>query len=341
MFIDEIEAMQERGEQLRKLRAEATDEEFANLQRQLALLDAKCPRYDVHNVFSALNPKLIESDTPVAAKRNADLLERRNDLVNLAGKAPMGPPWFAFSLEHRLNERQRIAYLVRAVDEHDEPVADLKLWHRRFVATAMFDSLVVSGRIEYNPNAFEILLNDDDEFASFQFDKWLSDANLDTAKQGAELVRTCIQLLNWDRQDVPTQTLVNSKQQKQKSGKKDGKPRPNKSDPTIIKFEPFLKSARAGTHRGSSTGEHESPGEHLVKGHYVNVTYAHPLFGHKPVLGKTYGRIWIKPHKRGNPERGKLRAPRGVIRIGDVGNPAASQPVIPFPAPPQQDGTAI
>jgi hypothetical protein len=62
-----------------------------------------------------------------------------------------------------------MAYLVRAVDEHGEPVADLKVWHRRFVATAMFDSLVVSGRTEYNPNAFEILLNDDDEFASFQF----------------------------------------------------------------------------------------------------------------------------------------------------------------------------
>ena len=103
MFIDEIQAMQERGEELRKLHSEATDEEFANLQRQLALLDAKCPRYDVHNVFSALNPKLVAGENSVAAKRNAELLERRNDLVNLAGKAPMGPPWFAFSLEHRLN----------------------------------------------------------------------------------------------------------------------------------------------------------------------------------------------------------------------------------------------
>jgi hypothetical protein len=69
------------------------------------------------------------------------------------------------------------------------------------------------------------------------------------------LVRTCIQLLNWDREDVPTQTLVNPKQQKQKSRKKDGEPRTKKSDPTIIKFEPFLKSTKGGTHR-SSTGEH-------------------------------------------------------------------------------------
>jgi hypothetical protein len=338
MFIDEIQVMQERGEQLRKLRSDATDEEFANLQRQLSLLDTKCPRYDVHNVYSALNPMLVASDAPVAAKRNAELLERRNDLVNLAGKAPMGPPWFAFSLEHRY-QQQRVAYLVRAVDEQGEPVSDLKLWHRRYVVTSIFDSLGATAQVEYNPNAFELLLTDDDEFASFQYDSRLSDANLDATKQGAELVRTCIQLLNWDREDVPTQTLVNPKQQKI-GGKKGGKPRRNKSDPTIIKFEPFLKSARAGTHRGSSTGEHESPGEHLVKGHYINVTYAHPLFGHKPVLGKTYGRIWIKPHKRGNPERGKLRAPRGVIRIGNIGNPAASQPVIPFPAAPQDGGTA-
>jgi hypothetical protein len=109
MFIDEIQAMQERGEQLRKLRSEATDEEFANLQRQLTLLDAQCPRYDVYNVFSALNPTLIASDSPLATKRNAEMVERRSDLVNLAGKAPMGPPWFAFSLEHRYSEWQRVA----------------------------------------------------------------------------------------------------------------------------------------------------------------------------------------------------------------------------------------
>lgn len=339
MFIDEIQAMQERGEQLCKLRSEANDEELSNLQRQLALLDARCPRYDVHNVYAALNPTLIESESPLAAKRNAELLERRNELVNLAGKSPMGPPWFAFIVEYRCNEHQRIAHLVRAVDERGESITDLNLWHRRFVATSIFDSVHVVGRIEYNPNAFEILLAENDEFASFQYDPWLSGSNLDVAKQGAELVRTCIQLLNWDRGDVPTQTLVNPKQQKQ-NGKKGSIARTKKTDPTIIKFEPFLKSTRAGTHRGSS-GAHESPGEHLVKGHYMNVTFAHPLFGRKPVLGKTYGRIWVKPHKRGNPERGKLRAPRGVIRIGNIGNPAASQPVIPFPVSPQQDGTTV
>jgi hypothetical protein len=216
-------------------------------------------------------------------------------------------------------------------------VTDLKLWHRRFVATSIFDSLNGSGQVEYNPNTFEILLDDDDEFASFQYDGRLSDGNFDAAKQGAELVRTCIQLLNWDREDVPTLTFVNPKQHKN-GGKKGGKPRTKKSDPTIIKFEPFLKSVRAGAYRSSGEA-HSSPGEHLVKGHYMNVTYAHPLFGHKPVLGKTYGRIWVKPHQRGNPEQGKLRAPRGIIRVGNVADPAASQPMIPFPVPPEREGT--
>jgi hypothetical protein len=146
MFIDQIQAMQERGEQLRKLSAEATDDEFANLQRQLVLLDAKCPRYDVHNVFSALNPALIASESLVATKRNSELTERRNDLVNLAGKAPMGPPWFAFSLEHRYSEWQRVAYLVRAVDEHGEPITDLKFWHRKFVVRSSLTHCATKGR---------------------------------------------------------------------------------------------------------------------------------------------------------------------------------------------------
>lgn len=330
MFIDEIQAMQQRGEQLLKLSDNATDAEWAALQRQLQLLDGKCPRYDVFNVFSTLNPNVINGDNPVAAKRNAEMCERRGDLINIAAKAPMGPPWFAFSLEHRLNERQRIAYLVRAVDENGESITDLDLWDRRFVVTAMFDSVRVSGRVEYNPNVFEILLNDDDEFASYQFDTTLPDTNL----VGAEIVRTCIQLLNWDRDDVPVQVLVNRKQQKNKNGtaKNGGDGGRMKSDPTTIKFEPFLKAVRTGTHRSSERGTHESPGEHLVKGHYINVQHAHPLFGHKPVLGKTYGRIFIRPHKRGNPEHGKLKAPRRVIKIGNVTDPNGSQSVIPFPA---------
>ena len=136
-----------------------------------------------------------------------------------------------------------------------------------------------------------------------------------TAQNGApEVVRTCIELLNWDREDVPTQALINPKIQKDRANKRDTS---KKTDPTIIKFEPFLKVVRSGAHRSSGDG-HASPGQHPVKGHYANYRYEAPMFGHKPVLGRTYGRIWIKPCKRGNPTYGVSSAPKRVIEIGSL-----------------------
>jgi hypothetical protein len=326
MFIDEIQAMQEQRGPLKKLRSPngstplPDDAEYEDLQEQLKLLDDTCPCYDVHNICSVLFPKLIDADTPTAARRNAEAAEKRNDLVKIASKAPCGPPWFTFCVEHRHNERQRNGYLVRWDKEN-----------RKYICTSMFDSVRVQGMIEFNPNAFEILLGDDDMFGGYDFNKELDSVNLDSAKQGAEVVRTCIELLNWDRDDVPTQTLVNPKTAKARvANPKEA--RPKKTDPTIIKFEPFLKAMRAGTHRdGSNAGTHAPIGQTPVIGHYMNVTYAHPLFGHKPVLGRTYGRLWIRPHKRGNPQFGAAKAPRGVIQIGNVTDPTESQPMIPFP----------
>ena len=326
MFIDEIQAMQERREPLKKLTSPdgstplPDDAEYEDLQAQLKLLDDTCPRYDVHNICSVLSPKFIDADTPAAARRNAEAAEKRSDLVKIASKAPCGPPWFTFCVEHRHNDRQRNSYLIRWDEQN-----------RKYICTSMFDSVRVQSMIEFNPNAFEILLGDDDMFGGYAFNKELDSVNLDSAKQGAEIVRTTIELLNWDRDDVPTQTLGNPKTTKRAVSR--GNPsKKAKSDPTIIKFEPFLKAMRAGTHRGGSkTGTHSPTGQTLVIGHYMNVTYAHPLFGHKPVLGRTYGRLWIKPHKRGNPEHGTAKAPRGVIKIGNVTDPAASQPMIPFP----------
>jgi hypothetical protein len=325
MFIDDIQAMQERREPLKKLTSPdgvappPDDREYEDLRAQLKLLDKTCPRYDVHNIFSVLFPKSIEADTPAAARRNAEASEKRRDLVKIAGKAPCGPPWFTFCVEHRHGQQQRNGYLIRWDQEN-----------RKYICTSMFDSVRVQGMIEFNPNAFEILLGDDDMFGGYDFNKELDGVNLYSAKQGAEVVRTTIELLNWDRDDVPTQTLVNPKTTKRAvSGGNQGKKA--KRDPTIIKFEPFLRAMRAGTHRGgTSTGNHAPASQHLVIGHYINVTYAHPLFGHKPVLGRTYGRLWIRPHKRGNPQFGAAKAPRGVVVIGDVTDPAASQSVIPF-----------
>ena len=49
---------------------------------------------------------------------------------------------------------------------------------------------------------------------------------------------------------MPTQALTNPEGGKQaKEGV--GNTHVQKSDPIVIKFEPFLKSMRAGTHRGA------------------------------------------------------------------------------------------
>jgi hypothetical protein len=181
----------------------------------------------------------------------------------------------------------------------------------------MFDSVRVEGMIEFLPNAFEILIDDDDLFSGYAFSRELEGANLESAERGAEVVRTCIELLNWDREDVPTQTLINHKGHRDIRTKNGGS---MKSDPTVIKFEPFLKLVRSGAHRGSADG-HASPGLHLVRGHYSNFRYEAPLFGHKPVLGRTYGRIWMKPCKKGNPTNGIAGAPRRVIKIGNLKDP--------------------
>jgi hypothetical protein len=150
MFIDEIQAMQERREPLRQLTSPdgstplPGDAEYEDLRAQLKLLDDTWPRYDVHNICSVLFPKLIDADTPAAARRNAEATEKRNDLVKIASKAPCGPPWFTFCVEHRHNERQRNGYLIRWDKEN-----------RKYICTSMFDSVRVQGMIEFSPNAFE------------------------------------------------------------------------------------------------------------------------------------------------------------------------------------------
>src|ERR1700722_4609528 len=188
MFIDEIQAMQERREPLKKLTSPdgstplPDDAEYEDLQAQLKLLDDTCPRYDVHNICSVLSPKFIDADTPAAARRNAEAAEKRSDLVKIASKAPCGPPWFTFCVEHRHNDRQPNSYLIRWDEQN-----------RKYICTSMFDSVRVQSMIEFNPNAFEILLGDDDMFGGYAFNKELDSVNLDSAKQGAEIVRTTIE----------------------------------------------------------------------------------------------------------------------------------------------------
>lgn len=302
MFIDEVQAMQERREPLKALTGSTSAAEQEEMQQQLMLLDASCPRYDVYNVYSVLLPQMIASTDPFAQKRNSEVVEKRQSLLRIAAKAPLGPPWFTFCLEHRCTDQQRVAYLVRWDKEQ-----------RRYLCTVMFDSVQTRGMVEFLPNAFELRLDEDDMFGGFRSDRALSGANLECAERAAELVRTCIELLNWDREDVPTQTLLNPKAKNSAKAAD----RTKKSAPTIIKFEPFLKQIREGIHRGSAGG-HASPGQHLVKGHYKNFKVDKPLFGHKPVLGKTYGRLWVRPCTRGSAERGLAGTPRAVFNLSGI-----------------------
>jgi hypothetical protein len=177
-----------------------------------------------------------------------------------------------FALEYRDNQHQRIAFLVRGDKENC-----------KYVCISMLDGVEARARYEYIPDAFEILLGDDDMFGRYVFRPDLKD--LDSAKEAAETVRTCIELLNSDREDVPTQALTNPKSGKQARSGSVGRPHVQKSDPIVIKFEPFLKSMRAGTHRGAGTGTHASAGQHLVKGHTLTLRLPIPCSDTNPCSG--------------------------------------------------------
>ena len=283
---------------------EAGKAEISELERQMKLLDETCPRYDVHNVYTVLFPKLIQSEFPPAKKRNEDLLAKRDTLRRVAMKAPLGRPWDTFYLECRLNEQQRGGVLVRWDAEN-----------RQFLCTMMFDSLRNPGMIILANNAFRIHLNDDDMFTGHVVQPQPSVNSDEFARKLAELVRTSIELLNWDREVVPTAVRTQGKKAELNEKKTAGSSQ--KSDPTIIKFESFLKGSLPGVQLATG-GAHSAPSLHLVRGHYKNFKHDAPLFGHKPVLGKTYGRLWVRPHQSGSPAGGDPKTPTAVIRIGEL-----------------------
>lgn len=302
MLIDLAEENQRHNEPIMALTSGATSTEQAELVEQLRLLDETCPRYDVYNVYAVLFPRLINSDYPPAQKRSAALFEKRDALLKITCKAPLGRPWDNFYLECRLNEKQRGGFLVRWNAEK-----------RSFKCTILFDSVRTKGMIEIIPDAFEILLSDDDMFSRYVFAQYPAIGN--RSQMAAQLVRTSIELLNWDREDVPTATCIQNKKGSHPNKRK--QPSLKKSNPTIIKFEPFLKESISGAHRASDGG-HASPGLHLVRGHYKNFKFESPRFGQRPVLGTTYGRLWTKPHQSGKSEGGVARTPRAVIKIGEM-----------------------
>ncbi|MGA7634782.1 MAG: hypothetical protein WCB11_28790 [Terriglobales bacterium] len=87
------------------------------------------------------------------------------------------------ALEYRYNQHQRIAFLVRWDKENC-----------KYVCISMFGGVEARARYETIPDAFEILLGDDDMFGGYVFRPDLKD--LDSAKEAAKTVRTCMELLN-------------------------------------------------------------------------------------------------------------------------------------------------
>jgi len=344
MFYDD--AIEVRNKPIRKLSPDATDAEADEWKRQLDLLEESTPIFDVDNLFETLNPTLIEASNPAADKRNAEMVETRNEFLEHANAAPILRLWDAFWLEHKYSlTGQRLGYIVR-----------YDLENHKYVTTMVFDSLAGNGGIHAIVDAFELLPSPDTwMFASYNFRHSSSHATPENdrgMKEAAEVTRSVIEMLNWRREDVPMQTTQQTPPSTSRNqpcfcgsgikwkhchGKgKGGAPPPakEKSSPTIIKFEPFLQRMKNGNHNGSGNGVERHVGLHRVKGHYMNVI-GNPiagtgLFGHKAVPGKTVGRIIVPPHVRGNPKYGTVRK-KGKLVVGDVKDPNGSQPNIPFP----------
>ena len=175
-----------------------------DIEEQIKLLDETCPRYDVNNIWQILSPDLIDTKYQPAQKRNADLREKRDSLLKIASRAPLGHPWDRFYFEFRLNDRQRAGFLVRWDAQN-----------RRHKCSVLYESRRIPGIIELISDAFEILLSPDDMFSGYKFGR-IPEGGKSSIEKEAELVRTAIGLLNWDREDVPTKTYTDEKHEKPK-----------------------------------------------------------------------------------------------------------------------------
>ncbi len=316
MLIDHVMSF---GPQVTKLSPEASDDELEGLQKQLRTLGEFTPRFDVWNVYSTLNPNLIQNPQPgtPAEKRNAEAVEKRQETLLVASKAPIYAPYNPMWLEHKYSDAQRLGYLCTFSPEFG-----------KWVVTLVFDSLYRPGGIDYIPNAFELLLGDDEMFGGYTLkntrEVTVNPEDQQALQFGSELVRTCLQMLNWVDDDPASGTQVvtlgNNKPNRLNFG---GVSKQPKSNPTIIRFEPFMKKRKAQAFALRGGGSEAA--QHLVKACRPIYSMQHPLGGaftpdgkpKKLTLGVNYGMLTRKQHLRGNPNNGK-KAKVAVITVGDV-----------------------
>ncbi len=328
MFVDRIIRLLEERKPIRLLSpsVDATKEaaELAELKEQMKRLPGAWSNMLVQNFYDKLFPSLPPGDTDLAVQRNAERVADRDTLTRISNAAPLGPPFEVFTMEYRHLSGSRYCYLVLSDREN-----------KKYTVTQMFEGK--HDPVEFWCNAFEIHFNPQagDMFTRFAFLPELEARGgfaLQTAKEGAVIVRTAIQCVNWPREDVPVVTLVGGGEVPVVVG--NPSPEPNrksgeKSNPTVIKFAPFVKAMRAG-HRDIESGGERAIGQHPVRGHYANFSYDLPKGqrrGCPPIVrvfGRNYGRLWVRPYLKGNPKYGVKKRQRADLRVGELTDPNAN-----------------
>ena len=338
MLIDELrETLEEH--KITKLSEEAPDADLMTLAAQVEKLDDLTPPFNIHNVYTWIRPEHIRNAQPGSPgeKRNADMREKRDELLSVAATAPVYAPYNIMWLEHRYSGTQRVGYLMTFVPEF-----------MKWTVSLAFDSVRRINGIDIIVNAFEIELGDDEMFGNFRFksSKEITEnkENEEALTWAAEVARTCLQMLNWkdDDETTGTQVILQQVGKPTNRGNKNGKPHRKQSTPHLIRFEPFMKNRK--THAAATRTTMGEAALHIVRATRPIYKMTAPLGGttdwrtgkkKKLVLGRNYGMLRRKQHLRGNPKLGKVRG-GGTLVIGDIKNPN-SNPAPTAPAPAQED----
>jgi hypothetical protein len=333
MLIDEIifELKQAKKSIAKRVAAES-EERLAAIREQMESLDDLTPRFNVHNIYTKLNPALLNVNTEVANKRDTEATEFRNQVLTLSAKAPMCPPWWTFWMEFRYpKSQQRIGVLLR----YDKTFI-------KYAGSLAFDrmlgSSIARGQHDFLVDAFELLLDPMTEmFGSYHYNVPLVDEHAKHLIPAfAEVARVFVQFKNFYYKDGDSATpLVRQHTAPApKTSKKNGNGigignSHRNSAETVLLFEPFMRLEKQQSAKGNGT--HESPGLHWRSGYVANYTMRNPLGGaiswqtgkpKKLTLGRNYGRIRFAPAKLGDPAKG-VRTKRQRVELGSMADPKA------------------
>jgi hypothetical protein len=258
-----------------------TDSDLA--KERLRLLPSSA-RYDINNIWQALHCKT----------------ERADQLRTLAGKAPAYPRWNEAWLEYNYDGKHRRGILTQWDNEGMQ--YDCALFTEQ--------NPVVEGtsmRVGIFPGSFKLYVDEEYRVVVPDINSRIPEDRKKECAEIIEAITTTMRVLNWSREIAPTTVIDMSRtnQKRRAAGK-----RPL-SSPTVIRIKPMLDKVRVGR----QVGKHESPLYHPVAGHLRYVSPLHPLFGAKPIPGKTCGIIPIEPHFRGNRKKGEKKVASYEVRV--------------------------